>query len=104
MWQAVYYRHFDARLESAFVHHVKSIPYCVACATDDELQALKLQLKKDGFTCVESEGDAHTILINLELKKWCKKPTSFNVDYQENTIHHTPEFITTIYTPWKTKN
>lgn len=101
MWQAVYNKHFDEKLESAFVHNEKSLPYCVECVNENEFHSLKLQLKRDGFTFVENEGEDFKVLINLEIKKWCKKPSDIELIYKQDRILHTLDFIRKVYLPWK---
>lgn len=101
MWQAVYYKHFDEKLESAFVHNEKSLPYCVECVNENEFHSLKLQLKRDGFTFVENEGEDFKVLINLEIKKWCKRPSDIELVYKQDSILHTLDFIRKVYLPWK---
>lgn len=100
MWESVYYKLFDEQQESAFVHTEKSLPYCVKCFGDADALRLKRQLKHDGFRFVDCDGDCNTYLVNLDIKKWCKKPLNIDVAYLGEAVHASA-FIKGVYCLWK---
>ncbi|MGM9868695.1 MAG: hypothetical protein ACI30R_03580 [Sodaliphilus sp.] len=100
MWESVYYKLFDEQQESAFVHNEKSLPYCVKCSSEADMLLLKRQLKHDGFRFVDCDGDGATFLVNLNIKKWCKKPTNIEVSFLGDALH-APAFFKGIYRRWK---
>ena len=99
MWQSVYYKHFEDDFESAFIHNAQVLPYAVACSDAEEQKALIRKLKRDGFQCVGADEDSLTLLINIEFRRWCKQPATFNSPVKNESALNTEQFLTKIYAP-----
>lgn len=89
MWQEIYYKEFD---EDYMGKGHRILPYAVRCKDEKELEEFIEYLTDKWFFCVSQIDGMRSLLVNLELKRWCSFPKACAMSCKDGKTYTVEEF------------
>lgn len=101
MFMDVYYEHYTKNCNGRYWEEQRSTPYLISFPTVKNMQSFMDELRKDGLKCVSSNSSYHTLLVNLDLKRFAVIPKACKHFCKDDRTYNSEDFITEVYSCWK---
>lgn len=98
MWEEVYYKELNEDYEGK---GRRILPYAVKCKNMEELESFIIYLEEKGIVCVEQIEGQKSLLVNLELKRWCSWPKAAAMSCKNSKTYTVDEFKRLYYSTRK---